>query len=177
MASQSNTSTVGQRLGALAVFVAVILVLAGVAAGGAYWGVSALTNGLKEAATPAQAGAYGACDEHSPWSCRAVPQRTVENRFGQTVPDDWTVLTAEAEPIAAVSDTPQIQVLLEAPAGSDVSSWLALVDDVHTTATTSEAPPLKDLGMTSVRGGTRDFTKVYSGDYDDHIYVWAYKHL
>lgn len=177
MASQSNTSTVGRRLGALAVFVAVILVLASVAAGGVYVGVWALTNGHKEAATPAQAGAYGACDGHSPWSCRAVPQRTIEKQFGRTVPDGWSVLTAEAEPVAAVSGTPQVQVLLQAPAGSDVSSWLALVDDVHTIATPSAAPPLQDLGVTSVRGGTRDFTKVYSGEHDGLVYVWAYKHL
>jgi len=177
MSSQSNTPTVGRRLGALVVFVAVIVVLAGVAVGGVYWAVSTLTSGQKQAAAPAQSGAYGVCDEHSPWSCRAVPQHSVEKQFGQTIPDDWTVLTAEAEPVAAVSGTPQIQVVLEAPAGADVSSWLALVDNVHSAAGASSAPPLAELGVTSVRGGTREFTKVYSGEYDGHVYLWAYKHL
>ncbi|PCN46882.1 hypothetical protein Csp2054_14900 [Curtobacterium sp. 'Ferrero'] len=63
-------------------FVAVILVLAGVAAGGVFWGVSAMSNGPGGAAAPTLAGEYGTCDEHSPWSCRAVPRRAVEKQFG-----------------------------------------------------------------------------------------------
>ncbi|PCN46881.1 hypothetical protein Csp2054_14895 [Curtobacterium sp. 'Ferrero'] len=76
-----------------------------------------------------------------------------------------------------MTGTPQIRVLLEGPAGADVNAWLALVDDVHTSAAPSEAPALAEIGVTSVRGGTRDFTKVYSGEYHGHVYVWAYKHL
>ncbi|WIE80950.1 hypothetical protein [Curtobacterium sp. MCSS17_016] len=167
----------GRGLAAFALIVSVLAAVTGVLIGGAYYLTSAVAHGAREEVVLSGSKEFGSCLGHSPWSCQSVPFDTVEAKFGRHVRPGWTILSAEAEPVAAVSATAQIQVVFEAPSGADVSSWLSLADHVHHQSTAASAPLLEDLGVKSVDGGTDGFTKVFTGQADDHTYVWAYKHL
>jgi hypothetical protein len=167
----------GRGLAAFALIVSVLAAVAGVLIGGAYYLTSAVAHGAREEVVLSGSKEFGSCLGHSPWSCQSVPFGTVEAKFGRQVKPGWTILSAEAEPVASVSAASQIQVVFEAPAGADVSSWLSLADQVDHHDTAVSAPLLDDLGVTSIDGGSDGFTKVFTGEADGHTYVWAYKHL
>ncbi|WFR67697.1 DUF4411 family protein [Curtobacterium flaccumfaciens] len=135
-----------------------------------------VANGAHVISRPSS-GAFGQCRNQMPWACDAVPEGTVEAEFGRTIQPGWTMLAAKADPVAGVTGTAQIQVLFEAPAGTDVSGWLSLADTTDHFATSAPAPQLADLGVTSIDGGSSGFMKVYTGHRDGRVYVWAYKRL
>ncbi|WFR68010.1 hypothetical protein P9139_06560 [Curtobacterium flaccumfaciens] len=163
-------------LAATALVVGLLAITVGALIFGAHRIGDTIANGAHVISRPSS-GAFGQCRNQMPWSCDAVPEGTVEAEFGRTIQAGWTMLAAEADPVAGVTGTAQIQVLFEAPVGTDVSGWLSLADTTQHFATSAPAPQLADLGVTSIDGGSSGFTKVYTGGRDGRVYVWAYKRL
>ncbi|WIB65515.1 hypothetical protein [Curtobacterium sp. MCBD17_040] len=177
MPSDSWRPRLGSALGAGALILGILLLLLGGVFGGLFWAASAIRSGVHPAAEPSSS-TYGVCDGHSPWSCTAVPTRTIEAKFGRTIPQGATVLTAEAEPTAGITGRPQIQVVVELPKGATADSWLSILShDAVPVADAAQVPELAELGVTNITGGATGFTSVYAGQLNGRVYLWAYSRL
>ncbi|WP_146243997.1 hypothetical protein [Curtobacterium sp. MCBD17_013] len=159
-----------------ALIVGLLLLLVGGVFGGVLWVTTAISSGSHVAAAP-RSFAYGICDAHAPWSCPAVPSRTIASEFGRAIPLGASVFIAEAEPTAGITGTPQIQVVMELPKGDTASGWLSLIGTADPVADPNQIPELGHLGVTGMSGGASGFTSVYAGELNGRVYVWAYRRL
>jgi hypothetical protein len=176
---QSFRRRLAGGLGAGALILGLLFVLVGVVVGALFWVGTAISSGVHAAATATPSSpAYGVCDGRPPWSCPAVPNRTIESKFDRNIPPGSSVLTAEAEPIAGITGHRQMQVVMQLPSSAAADQWLSLLHGAAApVADPAQVPELFSLGVTGITGGISGFTSVYEGQLDGQVYVWAYRRL
>ncbi|WIB65936.1 hypothetical protein [Curtobacterium sp. MCBD17_040] len=174
----SSQASFGSRVGAFALIVGILGAIVATFAA-AVFGISVAISGAAHKAAGPTNGPYGECDGRPPWPCEAVPERTIEARFGRTIHAGSSVLTAEAQPTADIVGHPQVQVVFELPAGVSAGDWLSLLDtqDAGAVADPDQVPELGDLGVTGISGGRTGGLSIYAGEVNGRTYVWAYREL